>query len=385
MANKKDYYAVLGISRSAPEAEIKVAYKKLAKQWHPDVNKSPHATERFKEISEAYLVLSNAQKRQTYDQFGSDAANQGFSGFGQGSGGMSGFDFSDFFGGSQGGFSGMDDFIRQAFGGEFYSENARSRAKPLHVRVDVELEFEEAAFGATKTIHVTHQGECDKCGGSGSVSGKKQACTNCKGRGMETHTQRTPFGLFQTTAICSHCQGKGEMLTDPCKTCHGNGSVQKTSMIEVAIPGGVDTGNHLRVPKQGNFSDGKKGDVYVVLHVKPHPLFKRDGEDVYMEKTIPYPDAVLGGEVEVPILGNKTATLTIPPGTKPGAIFRLKGKGIKVLNESAYGDEYVKVEIEVPGKLSNEEKELLEQLRSLETKEGKELPKSKKKGFLGFN
>lgn len=386
MANK-DYYSTLGISRTASADEIKSAYKKLAKQWHPDVNKAANATEKFKEINEAYSVLSDQQKRQTYDQFGSDAVNQGGAGFsGFGGAGGAGFDFSDFFRDAGfGSFGNMEDLFRGAFGGEFY-EGGRPQRQAAHVRVDVELEFEEAAFGVAKTVHVQHLDECEICKGTGSTTGKREKCATCKGRGMETHVRRTAFGMFQTTTMCSRCGGSGEMVSDPCKTCHGKGSVKKTSTIEVEIPAGVDTGNHLRLSKQGNFVDGKRGDVYVVLHVKPHAVFKRDGPDIYLEQAISYYDAVLGGEVEIPILGNKTASLKIPAGTKPGTVFRMKDKGIKFLNEDAHGDQYVHVEIEIPQKLSSEEKTVLEELRNQkgEKKDAGEKPKRKKKGLFGL-
>ncbi len=385
----KDYYSTLGLSKNASDADIKSAYKKLAKQWHPDVNKSPEATEKFKEISEAYSILSDAQKRQTYDQFGSDAFSGG--GFGQGASGFSGagFDFSDLFRGGFGGnfggqgFSSMDDLLRSAFGEGFAS--ARESAQPLHIRTDIELSFEEAAFGVTKSIELTRLEECETCQGTGSHSGKKETCKTCKGRGMETHTRRTPFGIFQTTGTCSTCGGKGQTVSDPCKTCKGKGSIHRTKTIEVKIPAGVDEGNHLRLTKQGHAQHGKQGDVYVVIHVQPHRVFKRDGSDVYVEQPISYEDAVLGGDVDVPLLGGKTATLHIPAGTKPGKIFRMKDKGIKFLNEDAFGDQFVRVEINIPETLNKEEKELLEQLRTLRggTKtEGKK--KGKKKGFFGI-
>lgn len=380
MANK-DYYETLGVSRNATADEIKSAYKKLAKQWHPDINKSANATDKFKEINEAYSVLSNQQKRQTYDQFGSDAANQG--GF-SGQGNMGGFDFSDFFGGGgASGFGSMDDLLRQAFGGEFYSGSQGRSAQSLHIRTDVQLDFEEAAFGVTKTIHVLRNEECETCTGTGSSTGKKETCTTCKGRGMETQTRRTPFGLIQTSGPCSKCGGTGQLISDPCRTCKGKGVLPKETKIEVKIPAGVDTGNHLRIPKQGHAGDGKKGDVYVVLHVQPHKLFRRDGYDIYLEQPISYADAVLGGDIEVPALGKKTASLHIPAHTKPGSVFRLKGNGIKVLNENDHGDQYVRVEIQIPDKVSKEEKEFLEKMRTPST--SSEKPKrGKKKGFFGI-
>lgn len=387
----KDYYQILGIPRTASESDIKSAYKKLAKQWHPDVNKDPHATEKFKEISEAYSVLSDAQKRQTYDQFGSEAFSGGgaggFSGFGQGG---AGFDFSDFFRaqGGMGGFSSMDDLLRQAFGGEFGmgGESPRARTQPSHIRADVELTFEEAAFGTKKNVSVTHLEACDTCNGTGSKDGKRQTCSTCKGRGIEVQTRRTAFGMFQTQTMCSRCGGTGEMISDPCSVCKGKGSLKKSKEIEVSIPAGVDTGNHLRVPKQGNFSNGKQGDLYVVLHVRAHKVFKRDGPDVYVEYPLSYYDAVLGGDIEVPLIDGKTATLHVPTGTKPGTVFRLENKGIKMLNENAHGDQFIKVEIEVPQKLSAEEKALLEELRSQKKESAPKAKKSKKKkkGLFGL-
>lgn len=387
----KDYYSTLGLSKNASDADIKSAYKKLAKQWHPDVNKSPEATEKFKEISEAYSILSDAQKRQTYDQFGSDAFSGG--GFGSGGGGFSGagFDFSDLFrqgfgsGGSAFGGSGyasMDDLLRSAFGEGFAAQ--REQDQPLHIRTDVELTFEEAAFGVTKTIEVSRLENCESCKGTGSLSGKKETCKTCKGRGMETQTRRTPFGIFQTTGTCSTCGGKGHVISDPCKTCKGKGSTYHTKKLDVNIPAGVDTGNHLRLPKQGHAHHSKHGDMYVVIHVRPHPIFRRDGSDIYVEQLISYADAALGGEVNVPLLGGKTATLHVPAGTKPGKVFRMKDKGIKFLNEDAFGDQFVRVEIDVPTTLNAEEKELLEKLRSVHSSEKTEKKKGKKKGFFGI-
>lgn len=391
----KDFYSILGLPKNASEADVKTAYKKLAKQWHPDVNKSPEATEKFKELSEAYSILSDPQKRQTYDQFGSDAFSG--AGFGSGAGGGfsgAGFDFSDLFregfggggsfgGGSfgGGGFSSMDDLLRSAFGEGF--STSREDAQPLHIRTDVELTFEEAAFGITKEIEINRLETCEACKGTGSATGKKQTCNTCKGRGMETHTRRTPFGIFQTTGTCSTCRGTGHVISDPCKTCRGKGSVHKNQKIDVKIPAGVDTGNHLRLTKQGNAHANKHGDVYVVIHVHPHPIFRRDGSDIYVEQPISYADAVLGGDVNVPLLGGKTATLHVPSGTKPGKVFRMKDRGIKFLNEDAFGDEFVRVEIDVPERLSAEEKALLEELRNVHG-DKKTSKKPKKKGFFGI-
>ena len=385
---EKDYYSILGVNKSASAEELKSAYKKLAKKWHPDVNKAPEATEKFKELNEAYSVLSDSNKRAQYDQFGSESfrGGGGFQGF---PGGMEGFSFSDFFNqGGASGFPGMEDLLREAFGGNFSGgTRARRRSQPQNLRYDIEISFEEAAFGTTKTISVPHLRVCETCEGSGSQKGsKKEKCATCKGHGMETRTQRTPFGIFQTTTTCSKCGGEGEIVKDPCKTCKGKGIQSKTSTIEIKIPAGIDTGNHLRVPHQGNASpEGNPGDLYVVIHVAEHDTFKRDGADVYVEQSVPFTTAALGGEIDAPILGG-TVTLTIPPGTQHGKVFRLREKGMRKLNSSEHGDEFVKVSIEVPEHLTSKQKELLEELHHTFSKSKEEPAKSKKgkKGLFGF-
>jgi molecular chaperone DnaJ len=376
---RKDYYQILGISKESSPAEIKSAYKKLAKKWHPDLNKDEQAGEKFKEISEAYSVLSDPQKKQMYDQYGSSAFGEGFQGFG---GAGAGFDFSDLFGNS--GFGNMEDLFRQAFGGGFGFGNFQNqRAQPQNIRVDIELAFEEAVFGTTKKIEIEHHVVCDVCNGTGSKNGKRETCDVCKGRGMETKTRRTPFGMFQTTAPCSKCGGIGEVVINPCRECEGDGIALRKNKIEIKIPEGVDNGNHLRISNQGHATpDGRKGDLFVVIRVKPSKIFKRDGSDVFIEHELDFAEAVLGGEVEVPILGNKTATVKIPSGTSVGKLFRLKGKGIKRLNSSGYGDQYVQVTIKVPNKISKRERELLEELYEIQSKDKKKI--KKKKGFFGF-
>jgi molecular chaperone DnaJ len=391
---EKDYYAILGVSKSASADELKSAYKKMAKKWHPDINKAPEATEKFKEVNEAYSVLSDANKRAQYDQFGSESFKSGMGGGAGGfPGGMGGFDFSDMFNGSAGGFPGMEDLLREAFGGQF-GGGTRTRRAPQaqHLRYDLELSFEEAAFGATKTISIPHLRACEHCEGTGAEKGsKKEKCPTCKGRGMETRTQRTPFGLFQTTATCSKCGGEGEIIKEPCTRCKGKGTQNKTSSIEIKIPAGIDTGNHLRVPHQGNFTPGggAQGDLYVVIHVTPHETFKRDGADVYVEQGISFPLAAMGGEVDVPVLGGNV-TMTVPAGTQNGKVFRLREKGIKQLNSEEYGDEFVRVRIDVPTHLTSRQKELLEELQAemhgKDTAAESTSKKSKKgkKGIFGF-
>lgn len=378
---QKDYYRVLGIERNATPSEIKMAYKKMAKKWHPDLNKDEHAAETFKELSQAYSVLSDPQKKQMYDQYGSEAFTQGFQGFNGGD-----FDFSDLFRGS--GFGNMEELFRQAFGGNFgfggMSGFQKKQSIPQNIRMDIELTFEEAVLGTSKKIEVERHIVCEECNGSGSKNGKKEVCPTCNGKGMETKTRRTPFGIFQTTTTCSSCGGNGEIVTNPCTNCEGDGIVLKKNTIEVTIPEGIDNGNHLRIAKQGHSTpDGRKGDLFIVIHVNPSKLFKRDGSDIFVEHTISYPEAVLGGEISVPILGGKTATITIPAGTSIGKIFRLKGKGIKHVNGNTYGDEYVQAAIDIPTKPSKKEKELLEELLKLQGKEATH-SKKRKKGFLEF-
>ncbi|MBI2136265.1 molecular chaperone DnaJ [Candidatus Woesearchaeota archaeon] len=357
----KDYYKILGVEKNASKEEIKKAYKRMAKQCHPDLNKhDSKATEKFKEINEAASILGDDQKRQQYDQYGTTAESFGDQGFSNSdfSEFMSGMDFDDIFdqilGGGNFGFGGR--------GGRRGTRESSSRGSDL--RYDLEITLEDAAHGTTKTLSIPKLETCEECDGSGAKSSSDvEKCSVCNGSGAERHTRRTAFGLFQSTTTCSRCRGQGEVIKHPCSECSGTGRVENTRKLEVKIPAGVDTGTNLRVSHEGEagLRGGGKGDLYVVIHVKDHDLFKREGNDLYVDAPIPFTVAALGGEIEVPTLDGK-ATLKIPSGTQPGTIFRMKGKGIPALQGYGTGNENVHVTVEVPDKLSSKQKELLEEL-----------------------
>ncbi|MBI1935392.1 molecular chaperone DnaJ [Candidatus Woesearchaeota archaeon] len=366
MVKDKDYYKILGVGKNASKEEIKSAYKKLAKQYHPDLNKSPDAAEKFKEINEAAAVLGDDSKRSQYDQFG--AAGPQFQG-----GGFSGFDFSDFMSES-GGFGFDFDSIFENFfgGGGRGSGRARRRQRGSDLRYDMEIELEDAAFGATKTISIPRMEECEKCQGTGAESKSDVVtCDECGGRGVSTRTQRTPFGMFQTTTTCRKCRGQGKYIKNECPECDGRGAVQRTRKIEVKIPAGAVDGTNLRI--QGGGEAGERetssGDLYIVIHVKPHEIFERHGNDIYIKAHVPFAAAALGGEIEVPTLKGK-ASLKIPEGTQSNTVFRMRHQGIPDLHSHHVGDENVEVIISVPEKLTKKQKKLLEDFEK-ENKEKK--------------
>ncbi len=363
MAKEKEYYKTLGVSKNASKEDIKAAYKKLAKQYHPDLNKSHDAAEKFKEINEAAAVLGDDNKRAQYNQFGT--AGEQFQG------GFSGFDFSDFMS-DIGGF-GMDfDRIFENFFGGTHRTRRRQRGSDL--RYDLEIELEDAAFGAAKTINVPRLEECEKCHGTGAESKSDiVTCDECGGRGVTTKTQRTPFGLFSTTTTCRNCRGEGKYIKNECTQCDGRGVMQKTRKIEIKIPKGAVDGTNLRI--QGEGEAGEKGmpagDLYIVIHVKHHKIFERHGSDIYIKVPVSFAMAALGSLIEVPTLKGK-ASLKIPAGTQSNTIFRMKGLGIPDLHSHHAGDQNVEVFINVPEKLTKKQKELLEELEK----------ESKSKGFL---
>ena len=346
--NKRDYYEVLGVDKNASEAEIKSAFRKLAKKYHPDVSKEPDAAEKFKEAQEAYAVLSDANKRRQYDQFGHSAFDQ------MGGAGASGFDFSDF------DFSDIfGDIFGSGFGFGGRSSNRSRRGNDTLVRIN--LTFEEAVFGCKKDVKIDTMVECDSCNGKGGHGEK--TCQTCHGSGQVTSEQRTIFGSFATRSTCQTCHGKGVTYDTKCSKCHGEGRIRENKTVEVKIPAGVDTGNKLRLNGKGEagVNGGPNGDLYLEFKVKSHPLFERDENDVYLTLPITITEAVLGCKKDVPTL-NGTVKLSIPAGSKTNDKHRLKGKGIADPQTGRKGDMYVIIDVHIPKKISRDQKKLFEAL-----------------------
>ena len=355
MSTKRDYYDVLGVDKSADATAIKKAYRKLAMKYHPDKNPGDkEAEEKFKEINEAYEVLSDETKRRNYDQFGHEGVN------GQGFGGAGGF-------GGQG-FGGFDDIFGDIFGDMFgggFSGGSRQRRRGpergADIKQRVNISFEEAAFGKKVQVKINRSEECDQCHGSGAKPGtSKNTCPTCHGSGQVQSVQRTPFGNIASTRTCSTCNGEGEVIDSPCSKCHGKGSIRKTKTIEVDIPAGIDNGQMIKLGGQGELGTrgGPRGDLYIEVNVQSHPLFTRDGYDVYLEMPITFAQATLGDKIQVPTLDGKVE-YEVPEGTQTGTVFRLIGKGIPKLKSNVRGDQYVKVTVEIPKKLYEKQKELV--------------------------
>jgi len=353
MADKRDYYEVLGVKKDATADEIKKAFRKLTKENHPDLHPGDKACEeRFKEANEAYEVLSDEEKRRKYDQYGHAAfdPNAGFGGGGFG-------DFS--------GFGGFGDIFSDIFGGFGASTRSNPNAprRGENVRATANISFEEAAFGCKKEVTIAKVETCADCKGTGCAPGTTpEICPDCKGTGHVTVNQRTPFGMMQSSSPCSKCHGSGKIIHQPCKSCRGLGCIRRQHKVEVNIPAGIDDGQTISKPGGGNagVNGGPAGDLLVTVIVRPHPRFERDGTSVLLEQEISYAQAALGSEVEVPTLDGKVK-LTIPEGTQPGAVFRLRGKGIPYLRGSGRGDQFVTVNIKVPKNLTGSQKELLRQ------------------------
>jgi len=350
---KKDYYDVLGVERGASREDIKKAYKKLAKKHHPDLNKDkPDAEAQFKEVNEAASVLGDDKKRADYDRFGHEGVRGGAGGFnGFSSQDFGNFDFDDifdsFFGGG-GGFGGM--------GGR-----RRGPQRGSDLQYEMEITLKEAATGITRSIHVSKLESCDECSGSGAKSASDiQTCGTCGGSGAVRRTQRTPFGVFATNAVCNDCRGQGQTITNPCKVCRGAGRLEKDKKLNVDIPAGVESGTRLRVAGEGEAGEKgvQSGDLYVYVKVKPHPIFTRHQNDLLLDVSIPFTMATVGGEIQVPTLDGE-AKLKIPSGTQPGTVFRMKGKGLPNMHGFGTGSEKVRVVVEIPEKISKKQKELL--------------------------
>lgn len=375
---KRDYYEVLGVSKGASDDEIKKAYRKLAKKYHPDMNPGDKEAEaKFKEVNEAYSILSDSEKRARYDQFGHAGVDPNYGAGGPG-GGFGGFDMGDidlgdifgsFFGGGFGGFGGSA------------SSRRNGPQKGESLRASLTISFEEAAFGCEKEINLNRTEECEVCHGSGAEPGTTaETCPDCRGTGVVRVQQRTGGFAFSSTAPCSRCRGTGKIIHTPCKACGGSGSVKKTKRVTVSIPAGIDDGQAISLRGQGNAgkNGGPAGDLIVAVHVKPHPQFHRDGTTVLYEQPVTFYQAVMGAELEIPTIDGKVK-YNLPAGTQTGTTFRLRGKGIPELRGRGRGDQYVTVRVQVPTSLNGEQKEAL---RAFAEAMGEDVPEES--GLKGF-
>ena len=354
MAETRDYYEVLGVKKGASEDELKKAYRKLAKENHPDLHPGDKECEaRFKEINEAYEVLSDPDKRAKYDQFGHAAfdPSQGFGG-----GGFGGFE----------GFGGFGDIFSDIFGGGFGfggggGRNPNAPRKGDNLRATVNIKFEEAAFGVKKDVFVAKIEQCPDCKGTGCAEGTTaEICPDCKGSGTVMSTKRTPFGMVQSSEQCPKCKGRGKIIHSPCKTCRGIGSVRLQHKVTVSVPAGIDDGQTISLRGQGNagLNGGPAGDLLITVLVQPHARFERDGASILLEQEVSFSQAALGAEIEVPTLDGKVK-LNIPEGTQTGTTFRLKGKGVPFLRNGGRGDQFVTVKVTVPRGMSSAQKDAL--------------------------
>lgn len=379
MADKRDYYEVLGVDKNATEDEIKKAYRQVAKKYHPDLNPdNKEAEAKFKEANEAYEVLSDAQKKAKYDRFGHAGVdpNYGAGGsYGGGFGGGMDFDlgdiFSSIFGGGFGGFGG--------------AQNPNAPQRGSDTQATVTISFEEAAKGCKRDIDYSKIEVCNECHGSGAATGSSpKTCPECHGKGQVTSSQRTPFGVIQSQKVCQKCGGKGTIVDNPCKKCHGAGRVRQNATLKVDIPAGIDDRQTINARGQGNkgVNGGPAGDLRIVVNVRPHPFFERDGFNVWCEMHISYPAAALGCELQVPTLDGKVK-YTVPAGTQSGDVFKLKNRGIQSLNGRGRGDELVRVIVDVPRDLTSEQKELMKRLDIALGNKSDFSRDDEKKGFFG--
>ena len=352
----EDYYKILGVSKTATDEEIKKSYKQLAKKYHPDISKEVGAEAKFKELSEAYAVLSDKQKRQQYDAYGKEGFGQRYSSEDI----FRGFDptqFEDLFGGS---------IFESFFGG---GSRGRRRSKGRDLRVSITLSFDEAMNGVQKELRIRKHDMCHDCDGTGAEDGEMENCSSCNGSGQVRKATRTPFGSFMHVGICSECNGQGKVPETVCKTCGGSGSVETTKKINAKIPAGVDNGSTLRVSGEGEYGahGSGSGDLYIEIEVEDSDIFRRDGDDLYLNLPITFSQAVLGSEIKIPTL-KKEVTIKIPFGAQSGTNIRLRGEGAPNLNGHGHGDIYVVLEVITPSKLSKEQKALFEKLGKLDEK-----------------
>ena len=363
MADKKDYYEVLGVNKNSTDDEIKKAYRRLARKYHPDLNRDDPkaAEEKMKEINEAYDVLKDKEKRAQYDQFGHAAFSGG--GYGQSGGGTytGNINMEDIFNHMNGGFGGFGDIFSDFFGGGTRTRQKRGPQRGADLRYDLYVTFEEAAFGKKMTIKVPRMETCEECGGTGTKKGTTpDECPDCHGTGMRQTTTRTPFGIIQNARECERCHGSGQIIKNPCEKCHGAGKIKVTRDIEINVPRGVDHGQRLRIQNGGQAGErgGTPGDLYVYINIKPHKIFSRQDTNVYCEIPISFVQAALGAKIDAPTIDGKVE-LTIPEGTQSGAVLRIRDKGIPHLRGEGRGDEFVKLKVLTPKNLSERQKKLL--------------------------
>ncbi len=362
MAKKRDYYEVLGVDQGASLDEIKKSYRNLTKQYHPDVNPgNKSAEEKFKEIAEAYTVLSDAQKREQYDRFGHEGVRS------------SGFDFNNIWQNFRVDFDfGLSDIFDTFFEASRTSRPRRP-ARGRDLRYDLEVNLEDIILNKEVEIEIPRNITCSPCNGTGARSGThKSTCSVCRGSGEIRRTVRTSFGQMVNVSTCSKCRGEGEVVSVPCPHCRGEGRAKEKKKLLLNIPPGIDNGTQIRLSGEGEPAPGRggsAGDLYVVMHVKPHKFFKREGQDIYCEMPVSFVDACLGGEIKVPTLSGDVAELTLPAGTQPDAIFKIKDKGLPHHRGYGVGSQYVKIKLQIPNKLSPAEKELLFQFKELTQKE----------------
>ncbi|NLW90503.1 MAG: molecular chaperone DnaJ [Syntrophomonadaceae bacterium] len=367
MATKRDYYELLGVSRNATPEEIKSAYRKMARKYHPDVNREDeNASEKFKEINDAYEVLSDPQKRSAYDTYGHDAFDPTKTGgFGGG------------FGEGMGGFGDIFDLLFGGGGGGRRARSGPQRGADRELRMDIN--FEDAVFGLQKEIEVTRVEQCEHCKGNGAEPGTPiKTCSTCQGTGQARTVQSTPFGRFETVRPCTKCGGEGKTIEKPCSECKGTGSTRKTRRIDVRIPAGIDSGSRLRIQGEGEqgFRGGPPGDLFISIGVKPHATFKRDGYTLITTVEVDFVQAALGSEMNIPLLGGASHKLTIPEGTQPGDVITVRSKGIPYLHSHRQGDLKVIIKVTIPKKLSKKQKEMLQSFHN------DEKPNKKEKGII---
>jgi molecular chaperone DnaJ len=361
---KRDYYEILGVDRNATKEEIKRAYRRLALKYHPDKNPDKEAAERFKEISEAYAVLYDDEKRRMYDMYGHAGIDQQYTREDI----FRGVDFDDIFRGMgfDFDFGGFDDLFERFFGFRRtgYGRGADYVKKGVDLRYDLEISLEDAYQGVKKEVNIPRMETCDICGGSGAKPGTtRRRCPDCNGTGQIRRTQRTAFGILTQVTGCSRCHGEGTLVDEYCPSCKGKGAVQRSRVIELTIPRGVDEGSQLRLPGEGEGEKGYKGDLYVVIHIKDHPRFKRRGRDLYYRLDVSYPDAALGVVVPLETLDGGVVHVDIPEGSQSGDMIKLKGKGMPDLHGRGYGDLYIQVNVVTPRRISRRARQLLEELR----------------------